>query len=104
MSDIITDAFRYKGLIVGSPTYSMNIFPPVETLMQAMLTRDVKNKVFAAFGSFTWASAALKKLNEYAEKLGWEVTGKVEMKQAMTEDHRVASKTLAKAVFDKLGF
>lgn len=104
MSMIITDAFRYKGLIVASPTYSMNLFPPVETFMQAMVTRDVKNKIFAALGSFTWASAALKKLNEYASRLGWEVLSQVEMKQAPTQDHVVAGNALAKEIADRLNY
>ncbi|MDE7380789.1 MAG: FprA family A-type flavoprotein [Muribaculaceae bacterium] len=107
MSEIISDAFRYKGLIVGSPTYSMNLFPPVESLMQAMLTRDVKNKTFAAFGSYTWASAALKKLHEYADRLGWEVVSSIEMKQAPNEDHLFAAKELARkfkeTLYDQTG-
>lgn len=85
MSDIISDAFRYKGLIVGCPTYSMNIFPTVKTFMDAMVTRDVKNKVFAHFSSFTWASAAGKMLAEYADKLGWTIEDSHDMKQAPDE-------------------
>lgn len=53
MSDMISDAYRYEGAIVGSATYSMRMFPPVEAFMTAMETREIKNKVFAVFGSFT---------------------------------------------------
>ena len=38
---IIADIFRYKGLIIGSPTYSNQIFPEVESLLSKILVRDV---------------------------------------------------------------
>lgn len=102
MGEIISDAFRYEGLIVGSPTYSMEIFPPVESFMKAMATRDVKNKVFASFGSFTWASAALKKINAYAEQLGWTPLATLEMKQAPNDSVLSQAKAVADAVADNL--
>lgn len=82
LSDMIADAFRYKGLIVGSPTYSMHIFPPVEQFMIAMETREIKNKVFGTFGSFTWASASANLLNVYAEKMHLPVVDTIVMKQS----------------------
>ncbi len=70
MSNIISDAFRYKILVVGSATYSMRLFPPVETFMNAMETREIKNKDFGIFGNYTWAKGiALTKLEEYALRM-----------------------------------
>lgn len=60
LSFILSDIFRYNGLVIGAPTYNNTIFPPIETLMQAIKTRELKNRHVAAFGSFTWASQALK--------------------------------------------
>ena len=82
LSYMISDAFRYEGLIVGSATYSMHIFPPVEQFMIAMETREVKDKVFATFGSFTWASAAAARINEYAVDMKLEVVDSLVMKQS----------------------
>lgn len=82
LSYMISDAFRYEGLIVGSATYSMHILPPVEQFMIAMETREIKDKVFATFGSFTWASAAAAKINEYAVDAKLEVVDSLVMKQA----------------------
>lgn len=98
LSDMITDAFRYEGLIVGSATYSMHIFPPVEQFMIAMETREIKNKVLATFGSFTWASAAFKGLNDYAAKLKLEVVDSLEMKHAAKEETYAAIARLADKV------
>ncbi len=91
LSYMIADAFRYEGLIVGSPTYSMHIFPPVEQFMIAMETREVKNKVLATFGSFTWASASKKLLGSYAEKMNLDIVASLEMK------HRASDNTMQEA-------
>lgn len=70
MSDMIRDAFRYKILIVGCSTYSMRLFPPVEMFMNAMETREIKNKVFATFSNHTWAKGIVeKKLAEYGDRM-----------------------------------
>lgn len=95
MSYMISDAFRYEGIIVGSPTYSMHIFPAVEAFMIAMETREIKNKVFATFGSFTWASAAATKINEYVEGMKMEVVDSLVMKQSMSEETLVEISRLA---------
>lgn len=98
LSDMITDAFRYEGIVVGSPTYSMHIFPPVEQFMIAMETREIKNKVLATFGSFTWAAAALPKLNEYAAAMKLTPVYSMAMKQSMDDAVKEEVGKLADAV------
>lgn len=82
-SQILSDVFRYKGLIIGSPTYSGEIFTPIENILNLIRVRELKNRLFASFGSYTWAPAALKKLAPLPESMGWEtVESSVEMKMA----------------------
>ncbi len=102
MSDMISDAFRYEGLIVGSPTYNTKIFPPVESFMTAVEARDMKNKVFATFGSFTWASAAYRNLLEFAAKCKLDVVASLEMKQAADQGVYKAAAELADKVVGAL--
>lgn len=102
MSYMITDAFRYEGLVVGAPTYSMHIFPPVEQFMIAMETREIRNKVLATFGSFTWASASAQKLTEYAAKLKSETVGSFAMKHSINDDIKVQVAAMADAIVAKL--
>ena len=66
------DVFKYNTLAVGSPTYNNDIFPPVYNFMYGVSSRLVKGRHFAAFGSFTWAGASVKLLNEMAFKLGFD--------------------------------
>lgn len=70
-SDIVRDVFKYRGLIVGSPTYSNELFPEVESLLRKIEIRGVKNHVFGCFGSYTWASAAVKRLTTFVETMKW---------------------------------
>ncbi len=103
MSYMISDAFRYKGLIVGSATYSMTLFPPVKALLTALQVREVKNKVFAGFGSYTWAANVVKKeMEDFCAAAGLEMQGFVMMKQGIDEDVRKAARELAARVAAKL--
>ncbi len=103
MSDMISDAYRYEGLIVGSATYSMRMFPPVEQFMNAMETRELKGKVFAAFGSFTWAQGAvLKAIEGYSERMKMPIVASLAMKQSIDGQTRLAARELAAKVADSL--
>lgn len=102
MSYMISDAFRYKALIVGSPTYSMRLFPPIEAFMSAMETREIKNKILATFGSYTWSSAAGNKLKEYAERMKLEIDFNMEMKHSPTEEDFSNAEKLAEEVAKRL--
>ncbi len=102
LSDILADIFRYKGLIIGSPTYSMHLFPPIEQLMIALETRELKDRALAVFGSFTWAGVAPRLLSEYAAKMNIPVLASLEMKQAQAKDVEQAVEQLADAVVNAL--
>ena len=91
-SYVLRDVFNYRGLIVGCPTYSGQLYPEVEMVLSEIKHREVKDRLFSYFGSFTWAGAAVKHLAAYAEAMKWEVVGTpVEQKQGIsTEEQCVA--------------
>lgn len=102
-SYILADLFRYKGIILGAPTYNASIYPQMEMLMSEIEMRDMKDRYLGYFGSFSWASHAVKRLAAFSEKVKFEVVGTpVEMKQGMNENIRVACQGLAKAMADRL--
>ena len=102
-SYILKDIFKYRGLIVGSPTYSNQIYPEVESLLSKILVREVKGRYLGWFGSFTWAGAAVKRIAEFAEKSKLEIVGDpVEMKQAMKDITYEQCGNLARAMADRL--
>lgn len=102
-SYILRDIFKYKGLIVGCPTYCNQIFPEMESLLSKIAIREIKNHYFGYFGSFTWAGAAVKRITEWTEKSKMEIVGNpVEMKQAMKEMTLEQCFDLGKAMAQRL--
>ncbi len=75
VSGALRDVFKYDTIVVGSPTYNNGIFPPVETFMKALQSRLIKGRRFYAFGSYTWAGASVRLLNEAASALNFEILG-----------------------------
>lgn len=102
-SYILQNIFRYRGLIIGSPTYSNKLFPAVESLINMIATREIKDRTFAYFGSYTWAGAAVKHLASFAESMKWDTLPcPVEMKQGMTPDIKEHCRLLAREMAARL--
>lgn len=102
-SYILKDVFKYKGVIIGSPTYSNQLFPEVESILSKIEVREVKHRLFGYFGSFTWAGAAVKRLAAFGEKMKWETVGApVEQKQGLSADKYAECLSLGQAMADRL--
>ncbi|MDI9537613.1 MAG: FprA family A-type flavoprotein, partial [Bacteroidota bacterium] len=67
-------------------------------LLDKIAVRSVKNRVFGAFGSFTWAGTTIKNLSAFAEKMGWNLVGTVEQKQALSAENYKALLELGKSM------
>ena len=50
-SYILRDIFRYKGLIVGAPTYNAGLYHEMEVLLSELANKDVKNHLLGKQGS-----------------------------------------------------
>ena len=100
-SYILRDVFNYRGLIVGCPTYSGQLYPEVEMVLSEIKLREVKDRLFSYFGSFTWAGTAVKHLAAYAEAMKWEVVGTpVEQKQGISTEEQCLA--LGQAMAERL--
>ncbi len=98
-SIILRDIFKYRALIVGSPTYSNELYPEVESLLRKIEIRGVKNRVFGYFGSYTWAGAANTRLKAFGELMKWTVAEiSVEEKQGLKIDNYQACLELGRQV------
>jgi flavorubredoxin len=104
LSYILSDIFRYKGLIIGAPTYSNTLFPPVDAVVKALQTRELKNRIVGTFGSYTWAPQAVKIMNSVLQdtlKLTDSMIS-VEAKQAPNASSLTDCVALADAIADQL--
>ncbi len=102
-SDIIRDAFKYNGLIIGSPTYNNKLYPAVESVVSALLNRGLKNRLFGSFGGFTWAGAAVKNLKEFSDNMEFEIVEpSFEIKQSLNEQTAEQAYLLGKAMAKRI--
>lgn len=87
-SFILSDIFKYKGLVIGSPTYCNDLHPEISSLLQKIELRAIKNRDYAYFGSFSWAGISNKKLSEFGEKMKWRIIDDtVEEKMGLKDDN-----------------
>lgn len=103
-SYIIRDVFRYRGLIVGAPTYNTGLYHEMDVLLSELVNRDIKNHYLGWFGSYGWAGKAVAKIKEWNDtQLHFEPVGKpVEMRQALTADVAAQCSELGKAMAERL--
>ena len=103
-SYIIRDVFRYKGLIVGAPTYNTGLYHEMDVLLSELSQKDIKGRLFGWFGSYGWASKAVAEIARWnEEKLHYEAVGEpVEIKQSLTAETFAQCEALGRAMAERL--
>ncbi|MDF2587525.1 MAG: flavoprotein [Anaerocolumna sp.] len=72
-NDIITEVFRSKAVLLGSPTVNNGYLHSLGGLIEMMKGLKFKKKSAAAFGSYGWSGEVVKQLTEEIEKCGFKV-------------------------------
>jgi flavorubredoxin len=72
-SFILRDIWRYKGLLLGTPTYDVRAFPTMEYLLQLLAQKKLKNRVLGVFGTYGWTGGGMKALRQFAEDEKYEL-------------------------------
>lgn len=103
-SYILQDIFRFRGLIVGAPTYNAGLYHEMDVLLQEVANRDIKHHLIGWFGSYSWASKAVAAIGEWNEnRLHFEKVGEpVEMKQALTREIKAECTRLGREMAARL--
>ena len=103
-SYIIRDVFRYKGLIVGAPTYNTGLYYEMDVLLSELSQKDIKGRLFGWFGSYGWASKAVAEIARWnEEKLKYVPVGEpVEIKQSLTPETFAQCEALGRAMAEQL--
>lgn len=70
-SQVISDVFRYKGVIIGSPTYNNNVWPRVHDVLAQIGERQIPDRLYATFSSGSWNPNTQKPLEAWAESQKW---------------------------------
>lgn len=75
ISYVISDVFRYSGLIIGSTTYNNQLNPKVEELLSKLEMRKVTPRYYGHFGTGTWNPNVANTLTAFGEKMKWTSVG-----------------------------
>jgi flavorubredoxin len=72
-NDLITEVFKSKAVVIGSPTISNSILHSVAGFIHLMKELKFKGKKAAAFGCYGWSGESVKVINELMANAGLEV-------------------------------
>jgi anaerobic nitric oxide reductase flavorubredoxin len=72
-NDLITEVFKSKTVVIGSPTISNSILHSVAGFIHLMKELKFKSKKAAAFGCYGWSGESVKVINELMANAGFEV-------------------------------
>ena len=70
-NDAITEVFKSKAILVGSPTINKGILTAVASLLEELRGLGFKDKKAAAFGCYGWSGESVHLLNEHLKVAGF---------------------------------
>jgi len=73
INDVVTDVFKSKMILLGSPTINKGILNAMAALIDMITGLRFKNKKAAAFGCYGWSGESVKVLSEHLAKAGFEL-------------------------------
>ncbi|HEX9062885.1 MAG TPA: flavodoxin domain-containing protein [Clostridia bacterium] len=74
-SDIMTELFKAKGIIVGSCTVNNGYMRSIAGLLDEIKGHKLKGKLGGAFGSYGWSGEAPKLINKHLAEAGIKMVG-----------------------------
>ncbi len=72
-NDIITEIFKSKLILVGSPTIGKGVTSATAGILEEIEKLKFKNKKAASFGCYGWSGEAVSKINSLLERSGFQV-------------------------------
>lgn len=73
VSYILNDIWRFKGLILGSCTYNLGLFPPMAALIHTLENKLMEHRALGIFGTYSWSGGGVSALTEFAKRGTWKM-------------------------------
>ncbi len=67
-NDVITEIFKAKAIIVGSPTLNQGVLPTIAPILEDLKGLKFQNKIGAAFGTYGWSGESVKLIEEHLNR------------------------------------
>jgi flavorubredoxin len=71
-NDVITEIFKSKAILVGSPTINKGILVSVAGMLEGIKGLKFKNKKAAAFGCYGWSGESIRMISSELEAAGFD--------------------------------
>ncbi len=68
LPQVIGYAFKYSKLVLATPTYNGEVFPPMEAFLHGLIERNYQNRTVGMMENGSWAPMAIKYMTKYLEK------------------------------------
>ena len=94
-NDIITEIFKSKGIVVGSPTINKGVLHSIASLMDMAKGLNFQEKKGAAFGCYGWSGEAVKLINGLLEEAGFELINKDGLRMMWNPDQEAIASCTA---------
>ncbi|PKN20346.1 MAG: MBL fold hydrolase [Deltaproteobacteria bacterium HGW-Deltaproteobacteria-6] len=75
INDVVTEVFKSKAILLGSPTINKGILNAMAALLEMITGLKFKNKKAAAFGCYGWSGESVRLLSDHLVHAGFEVVG-----------------------------
>jgi anaerobic nitric oxide reductase flavorubredoxin len=72
-NDLVTEIFRSKAVIAGSPTINRTVLTSIAALLDQVKGLRFKGKKAAAFGCYGWSGESIKVISDDLKEAGFEV-------------------------------
>ena len=72
-NDVITEVFKSKCMLLGSPTINRGILSAVAGFLEEIKGLSFKNKRAAAFGTYGWSGESVKLIEKGLEEAGFDL-------------------------------
>lgn len=72
-TDVMTEVFKSKTILVGSPTVNKGVLSSIAAVLEEIKGLGFKNKKAAAFGAYGWSGEAVKEITEILRKSKFEI-------------------------------
>ena len=103
VSYLLSEVWRCKGVILGSPAYNSCMFPLMESLVSEIEHKKLKNRYLGVFGTYTWSGGGVRGLKCFAENVKWEmVSDAAEIQGAIFTDKVESARQLGLAMAKKI--
>lgn len=64
-NDVITEIFKAKGILIGTPTINQGVLPTLAPILEDLKGLKFQHKIGAAFGCYGWSGESVKLIEEH---------------------------------------